>query len=164
MTPKTKRHRILPALLLAVAAIGLLSYAALRALGAGEALAPVEFDSDTWAAECTAYTAENRSRNLSDGAAALTCGSFAGAEDLWNIPETAEEVTIDCAMTVGQGKADLALVSPDGTVVRLSEQELPYTFTPGAGGMTRLRLIGDGGKDIEATITIWGGDGCWVVG
>ena len=67
-------------------------------------------------------------------------------------------------MTVGQGRAGLVLVSPDGTVIRLWEQERPYTFSPAAGGMTRLRLIGDGGKNIEATITIQNGDGCWIVG
>ena len=91
MTRKTTRRprkRLFLAVLPVVAITGLLCWAALQALGAGDALAPVEFDSDSWAAKCTAYTAENRSRTLSDGTAVLTCGGFTGAEDLWNVPET----------------------------------------------------------------------------
>ncbi len=160
MRRKGKKRLLLGALILTLLAAGI----GIMALGAGAAMAPVKFDSDVWAAKCTAYTAENRSRTLSDGTAVLTCGGFTGAEDLWNVPETTDKVTIDHTMTVGQGRAGLVLVSPDGRVIRLWEQEQPYTFSPAAGGMTRLRLIGDGGKNIEATITIRDGDGCWVVG
>ena len=56
----------------------------------------------------------------------------------------------------------MVLVGPDGAVTRLDGRQ-PHSFTPGPGGMTRLRLIGDGGQDIKASITIRGG-GAWVVG
>ena len=59
MTRKTTRRprkRLFLAVLPVVAITGLLCWAALQALGAGDALAPVEFDSDSWAAKCTAYT------------------------------------------------------------------------------------------------------------
>ena len=68
----------------------------------------------SWAAKCTAYTAQNRSRQLSDGTITLTCGSFTGADELWSVPETAGEISIDYTMTVGQGRAGLVLVGPDG--------------------------------------------------
>ena len=102
------------------------------------------------------------SRQLSDGTITLTCGSFTGADELWSVPETAGEISIDYTMTVGQGRAGLVLVGPDGAVTRLDGRQ-PHSFTPGPGGMTRLRLIGDGGQDIKASITIRGG-GAGVVG
>lgn len=165
MTRKRTRRpkkRLFLAVLPLIAITGLLCWAALQALGAGDALALVEFDSDSWAARCTAYTAQNRSRQLSDGTITLTCGSFTGADELWSVPETAGEISIDYTMTVGQGRAGLVLVGPDGAVTRLDGRQ-PHSFTPGPGGMTRLRLIGDGGQDIKASITIRGG-GAWVVG
>ena len=61
-----------------------------------------------------------------------------------------------------EGRGDLVLVWPDGTVTRLSGESSPCTFTAGAGE-TRLRLIGDRGK-LEYTVTIPSRNGQWMDG
>lgn len=125
---------------------------------------PPDFDSDTWVAECSSSTSRNsvtrknrRARTIS-----VRYGSFTGAHTLWRIytPSGGEEITIEYRITVEEGRGDLALVRPDGTVARFSKESSPYTFTA-EPGETRLRVIGDEGK-LEYTVTIPSRSGQWM--
>ena len=127
---------------------------------------PPDFDSDSWAAECNSSTARNTVRRWDQRTRTLagSCGSFTGAHTLWRIytPQGGEEITIEYRIEVEEGRGDLVLVWPDGTVTRLSGESSPCTFTAGAGE-TRLRLIGDRGK-LEYTVTIPSRNGQWMDG
>lgn len=122
----------------------------------------VDFDNDVWVAEYGGSVARNTVRRKTPRSLTLRCGSFTGASTLWRIydGDGGKEIAIEYQIAVEEGRADLALVRPDGTVTRLSEESSPYVFTA-APGETRLRLIGDGGK-VEVSVTIPSRAGNWT--
>lgn len=122
----------------------------------------VDFDNDVWVAEYGGSVARNTVRRKTPRSLILRCGSFTGASTLWRIydGDGGKEIAIEYQIAVEEGRADLALVRPDGTVTRLSGESSPYVFIA-APGETRLRLIGDGGK-VEVSVTIPSRAGNWT--
>ena len=165
--PEIPRRRWGPGRRAGAAAFGVLSLVLLGAAWAFSTIEiapaqPPDFDNDAWVADCSSSFARDTVSHKKRRSLTQSCGSFTGAKTLWRVydKEGGKEIAIEYQIAVSSGRADLALVQPDGTVTRLSGETSPYTFTTGAGE-TRLRLIGDGGK-VEVSVTIPSMAGNWV--
>ena len=116
------------------------------------------------AAGCEDYIARQVWKERKQDTLTFCCESFTGAGTLWYTSNQygGREVRISRRMEVEEGRGELVLVHPDGTVTRLSGERSPYCFFPQAGE-TSLRLLGDEGK-LELTVTVRpldGGAGRW---
>lgn len=165
--PEIPRRRWGPGRRAGAAAFGVLSLVLLGAAWAFSTIEiapaqPPDFDNDAWVADCSSSFARDTVSHKKRRSLTQSCGSFTGAKTLWRVydKEGGKAIAIEYQIAVSSGRADLALVQPDGTVTRLSGETSPYTFTTGAGE-TRLRLIGDQGK-VEFSLTIPYGFGTWM--
>lgn len=110
------------------------------------------------------YSSINSSQNQKKLSATASIEKMDGTRTLWshNVKEEAE-FDLSCTLTADKGKSKLVLIYPDDTLITLvevdkssddaSDEATTSVTLPLPEGKTRIKLVTDGGKSIEVSIT-----------